>query len=696
MANTQETRPDDWPSWAVTGDKTRPVPDSAISVGFPQTDTPPTRQTFNWAFNQIFKGVRYLLQSGVPDWSANETYGAQATVKRGGLCYIALSGNTNLDPATNPGTWERWAYSLSQMNTAIDARITAGGYATTAYVTSAIAAQQTVQDGRTTAALAPYSTTSQMNTAISNAIATQQTVQDARTQSAIAAQLSQSNVMTGKASRFGVLINDALVANYSGQVFPLQTSHYVGPVAGSGGANAASVLVSATNYGNGATTSPVSDSRNAFFVSPVDGSIYLCSFFDSGNTGLRISKYSAMGALLNFNVIDAGATATSAPNLIPLSNGNVAVVWGRNASTPFFAILDSGLQTLVAATAIGGTSSGGSWSIHAVPLSGGGFAAILSTTTAAPFMFIATNAGAVTYGPTAVSGAGIAATHNRIAQLSSGDIAVAMISSTAAKSIAHAIFSVTGTAVLAYTVLDAATGVGGAQSAVDISVLPGFYCVFAIQASGIYEGFVLNNAGALQGAKFSQSGGTANGAVRVNNDGVKFWAIFPGVASGNLATLASMPTSGTGFVTTQTAQAFIAADMIVERDILTFSVSSNSTVWQLNTNGTATVVSTAVSTSGVGGSSLRAGGDFTIVVLQGTGAPVFGVFRYMDIALLGISRQTVAPNNAGTVVAIAVGPLAAQINPVAGVPSRNYDHTGANIAGNKGTVQNNSLLVKGF
>lgn len=155
MTNTAETRPDDWPSFAVTGDKTRPTPDANIASGFPQTTVPPTRQEFNWAFNQVFKGVRYLLQNGTPDWSATESFPSGAVVRRGGLIYTASSSNINIDPATNPGTWERSNYTLSQMNAQTATQL--GSYVTSSYL-----AANYVSNGSLTATLTNYVTTAQL------------------------------------------------------------------------------------------------------------------------------------------------------------------------------------------------------------------------------------------------------------------------------------------------------------------------------------------------------------------------------------------------------------------------------------------------------------------------------------------------------------------------------------------------------
>lgn len=113
------TRPPVLPVWADTGDKTQPS-DAELSVGWPVTAIPPSRQRFNWFFSLVNNGVRYLTRRGVPDWIANETFEIgdiqRSTVD--GKTYRALVGsptNINFEPSANPLKWERWGFSLGEL-----------------------------------------------------------------------------------------------------------------------------------------------------------------------------------------------------------------------------------------------------------------------------------------------------------------------------------------------------------------------------------------------------------------------------------------------------------------------------------------------------------------------------------------------------------------------------------------------------
>jgi hypothetical protein len=169
MSNTTATRPDDWPNWGDTGDKTRPPTDAYIAAGWPQSTTAPPRQYWNWAFNQCFDGIRYVLQRGIGAWSGTETYNTNAIVERAGLQYRALLASgpgSPQDPTTATTYWELLTLSAAQ--------ITAAGFDAITARNAAITAQQGVQDARTTsainAALTPYVTNSAMLAAVYAAV----------------------------------------------------------------------------------------------------------------------------------------------------------------------------------------------------------------------------------------------------------------------------------------------------------------------------------------------------------------------------------------------------------------------------------------------------------------------------------------------------------------------------------------------
>lgn len=115
---TQYTRPDSLPAWAESGAKVQPT-NAEIQAGWPATNVPPSRQRFNWIFNWLANAVRYFLQLGVPEWSAAETYVSGARIQFGGATYKAVASSTNVAPDSDPAKWERWGFSLSEINALI-------------------------------------------------------------------------------------------------------------------------------------------------------------------------------------------------------------------------------------------------------------------------------------------------------------------------------------------------------------------------------------------------------------------------------------------------------------------------------------------------------------------------------------------------------------------------------------------------
>lgn len=113
------TRPTVLPVWAEAGDKVQPT-DAEIQTGWPLSNVPPSRQRFNWIFNWLANGIRYLTRRGMPDWAATEAYEIGDRVQASdGMTYVAKTANTNKDPLTNAADWERWGYTATEMSAAI-------------------------------------------------------------------------------------------------------------------------------------------------------------------------------------------------------------------------------------------------------------------------------------------------------------------------------------------------------------------------------------------------------------------------------------------------------------------------------------------------------------------------------------------------------------------------------------------------
>lgn len=110
------TRPLVLPVWADTGDKTAPS-NPEVEAGWPVTTIPPSRQRFNWFFNQVHNGVRYLTRRGLADWSADEDYKVgDRCLAADGMTYRCIADHTNIVPGTDVTKWERWGYAKSELD----------------------------------------------------------------------------------------------------------------------------------------------------------------------------------------------------------------------------------------------------------------------------------------------------------------------------------------------------------------------------------------------------------------------------------------------------------------------------------------------------------------------------------------------------------------------------------------------------
>lgn len=107
-----QLRPTTLPVWAEGGDKTQPS-NSEINTGWPNSTIPPSRQRFNWVLNFLANGLRYLLQRGISEWDASETYPIGGKVSYGPLEYKAITANTNKQPDISTSDWVVWGFTAS-------------------------------------------------------------------------------------------------------------------------------------------------------------------------------------------------------------------------------------------------------------------------------------------------------------------------------------------------------------------------------------------------------------------------------------------------------------------------------------------------------------------------------------------------------------------------------------------------------
>lgn len=128
------TKPPVLPAWADAGDKVQPS-NAELSVGWPVSSTPPSRQRFNWVLNFVANAVRYFSRRGLVDYDAAETYmTGDRIIGDDGKTYRSLiDNNTAQTPSTSPTKWERWGFSLADLGSNSQTQ------ATTAFTTAGAA-----------------------------------------------------------------------------------------------------------------------------------------------------------------------------------------------------------------------------------------------------------------------------------------------------------------------------------------------------------------------------------------------------------------------------------------------------------------------------------------------------------------------------------------------------------------------------
>ena len=85
-------------------------------VSFEQTEGIPPMEWFNALFKRLDENILYVLQRGLPEWSATITYPKGAYVQYEGLSYKSLKETTNKQPnEANSEHWARWGLMASDL-----------------------------------------------------------------------------------------------------------------------------------------------------------------------------------------------------------------------------------------------------------------------------------------------------------------------------------------------------------------------------------------------------------------------------------------------------------------------------------------------------------------------------------------------------------------------------------------------------
>lgn len=352
---------------------------------------------------------------------------------------------------------------------------------------------------------------------------------------------------------------------------------------------------------------------------------------------------------------------------------------------------------------------------HMIALSAGGFAIAYhdNTDNTKNKLVILDNSGNITvtavdiWARTGTNGAQF----HRMVQLSNGNIAIAISSSNTISSIGlyYAVFTIAGVVVKAITNLDTVS-IGAAPEIDTIST--GFFAIARANSTN-QKGYVLNNAGTLQGAEFSSAttAGANSNKTKIVNNGINFYLLWHR-SSDSTIILTMLPTTGTNYVssivsTTSNNPYNLYIDAFYENNVIVYAFgpagiqSSRFCVINLTTMQLVKATSNAFSSPPSTNNAsqflrLIPGGDRTFIAVTDfvTNSQLnLFVGKYGKTAISGIAQASGAIDSLIPVKATA--PFQA-INTIKGSPSKGFDHTANSLAGNKGTITLSAATLKGF
>lgn len=85
-------------------------------IAFEQTQGIPPMEWFNFLFKRMDEKHAYLMQRGLPEWSATQDYAKGSCVQFDGLSYRALKASKNNKPNESDSQyWVRWGFALTEI-----------------------------------------------------------------------------------------------------------------------------------------------------------------------------------------------------------------------------------------------------------------------------------------------------------------------------------------------------------------------------------------------------------------------------------------------------------------------------------------------------------------------------------------------------------------------------------------------------
>lgn len=429
---------------------------------------------------------------------------------------------------------------------------------------------------------------------------------------------------------------------------------------------------------------------------------------------MRLTKYLSDGTLGGYADIGATTDVLCTFKLLKLSNGNLACIAKPDNSTLRFAVVSQNLATVKPHTISGEAGYGSCY--DAVALSGGGFAVVYQSQDTYTLSRLVTydNAGTIVTAPVTIrttSGTpGIM--YHRVVQLSNGNLAIGIASNFGdpGYGLYHGVVDASGAIVSAFASVHATA----ATASIDMAVLSGYYCICGVNGtdSDLYAS-VFSNAGALQGTGFNSStvcdtATTTSNQIKLFGDGTNFWMIWKD-SQNSKTRLTKIPVTGTGYLTTDITpattnyshpiDAFYANGFIVgismppSGDFAPQVFVCSPVTGQLY--GPAFTVGAAPGTTSGVYPTIVDGGDFSFIAVYdyaSTASVNFCTGKYATTAVIGVAAES---KTAGNLVKVSGLAGTYVINQIKG-RNRSFDHSSSMIAGNKGTMMPNSVVLRGL
>ena len=463
---------------------------------------------------------------------------------------------------------------------------------------------------------------------------------------------------------------------------------------------ATGTIVAQTQLEAAATTSYY---RQAIMRSS-DGSVYAVAY--NTTYGAMLYKYSRYGVFLAKKSLDASAVTTN--QICELSNGYIVTVCGRNTGVTTLSVFDQSLNTISAPFELPETAANAYCSV--VTLAGGGFAVVyqMGGSPLLSKLVVYNNTGTVVLSPTTIwTRTGTSGTqYHRVAQLSNGNLVVAVSSTNTGASIGlfHGVVTTAGVVVSAFSNIDTTSSAWLPE----LSVMEGYYAIS--RANGTNQiAAVFNNGGAKQGNNFTSAttAGKSNTSTKLLNGGSDFYLIWQRSPDSKVV-LSKVPVTGTGYTSSDITASDISQydgfiDAFCDKKMIvgvTQGAESLMALWVADTI-TMSLVSKSVAKFGVSpvnsqDARIIPGSDFSFICLythNGTPSSTnMYVGKYASSAILGVAKTSAA---SGQLVAVSGESGGHKINAIDGTTSVAFDHSSTPVIGNKGTLMRYGVTLKG-